>query len=61
VIHDYQSDPRTIAVLDQMVFAFANAELQQPEHAGPTKQIVDAALLGLWSKDDLAAVEGSVI
>jgi hypothetical protein len=25
-------------------------------HAGPTKQIVDATLLGLWSEDDLAAV-----
>jgi hypothetical protein len=56
VLHDYQSDPRTIAVLDQRVFAFANAELQLPEHAGPTKQIVDATLLGLWSEEDLAAV-----
>jgi hypothetical protein len=55
-----QSDPRTIAVLDQMVFAFANAELQLPEHAGPTKQIVNATLLGLWSEDNLAAVQGSV-
>lgn len=43
-------------MLDQIVFAFANAELQLPEHAGPTKQIVDATLLGLWSEEDLAAV-----
>jgi hypothetical protein len=39
-----------------MVFAFANAELRLPEHAGPTKQIVNATLLGLWSEDNLAAV-----
>jgi hypothetical protein len=46
----------TIAVLDEVVFAMANAEFQLPEHAGPTKQIVDATLLGLWSEEDLAAV-----
>lgn len=50
----------TIAVLDQVVFAFANAEIQLPEHPGPTKQIIDATLLGLWSEEDLAAVWRSV-
>lgn len=51
LLADHADDPKIVAIIDQLVFAMANSELHVPEHAMPTKKVVDETLAALFRED----------